>query len=208
MTLTLEEKMKKASNYYLGLFILILFFLISGCAGPQTSVLKLNYEPVAKTRNSTSPPSNVKLSYFQDVRDGKNTPEIIGHKEAAFGVSMGDVKVEKPVSEIIYNAFKSELIQNGYSIVNAGEDITITGKILQFRVGTNVTALYWDVYGEMNIEIDVIKQNGKTTKVGPYYAKNVERTYAFPSEAIMERVLLASLKEVAGKFLADKDFAN
>lgn len=188
--------------------MLISFFLISGCVGPQTSVLKLNYEHVAKTKYMNSSLSNIKLNHFQDVRDRKNEPEIIGHREAAIGMSMGDVKVERPVSEIVHNALRSELVHNGYSIVNAGEDIAITGKISRFWVGTNVTALYWDVYGEINVEIEVIKQNGKTTRIGPHYAKNVERTYAFPSDIIMERVLLASLKEVIGKLLSDNDFAD
>ena len=45
---------------------------------------------------------------------------------------MGDGKVERPIFEIIHNAFSSELMQNGYHIVNTGEDFTITGKILTF----------------------------------------------------------------------------
>ncbi len=200
--------MRKAGNYYSGSLMLILFFLISGCAGPQTSILKLNYEPVAKTRNNTSPLPNIKLTYFQDARDRKNEPEIIGHREAAFGMSMGDVKVERPVSEIIHNALRSELTRDGYNVVNAGEDITMAGRILRFWVGTNVTPLYWDVYGEINIEVEVMGQNAKTVKATPYYAKNIERTYVYPGEAIMERVLLASLKEVIGKIVSDRDFAK
>jgi len=145
---------------------------------------------------------------FQDVRYGKDKPEIIGHREAAFGVSMGDVQVERPISEIVHDAFSRELINNGYSIVNTDETFTITGKILTFWVGTDVTALYWDVYGEVRIEIEVKKANGEIIKIGPYYSKNIERTYTNPSVPIMERVLLASINEVIRKILSDKDFAK
>jgi uncharacterized lipoprotein YajG len=200
--------MKKTSNNYLHFSILTFFFLISGCASSGTSILKLNYEPLTNTKSTNSQASNIRLNYFQDARYGKSEPEIIGHREAAFGVSMGDVQVERPIIEIIYDAFSSELINNGYSIVNTGEDFTITGKILNFGVGTDVTALYWDVYGEVRIEIEVKNANGDTTKIGPYYAKNVERTYTNPSVPIMERVLLASLNEVIGKILSDKEFAK
>jgi uncharacterized lipoprotein YajG len=198
--------MKKTSNNYLYFSILTFFFLISGCASSGTSILKLNYEPLTSTKSTNSPASNIRLNYFQDARYGKSEPEIIGHREAAFGVSMGDVQVERPIIEIIHDAFSSELINNGYGIVNTGEDFTITGKILNFWVGTDVTALYWDVYGEVRIKIEVKNANGDTTKVGPYYAKNVERTYTNPSVPIMERVLLASLNEVIGKILSDKEF--
>lgn len=198
--------MKKTSNNYLYFSIIILFLFTSGCASSGTSILKLKYEPLANTKSTNSLAPNIRLINFQDVRDGKNEPEIIGHREAAFGVSMGDVKVERPISEIIHNAFSSELIQNGYHMVNTGEDFTITGKILKFWVGTDVTSLYWDVYGEIKIEIEVKNTNGETTKVGPYSSKNIERTYTNPSVPIMERVLLASLKEVIDKILSDKEF--
>jgi len=200
--------MKKSTNKYLYFSIITLFLFTSGCVSFGTSTLRLNYESLTNTKSTNSPAPNIRLLNFQDVRDGKNEPEIIGHRQAALGVSMGDVQVERPIFEIVHNAFSRELMQNGYSIVNTGEDFTIAGKILNFWVGTDVTALYWDVYGEVRIEIEVENTNGETTKVGPYYAKNVERTYTNPSVPIMERVLLASLKEVIGKVLSDKEFAK
>jgi uncharacterized lipoprotein YajG len=205
---SLEKKMKKTSNNYLYLLISILLLFTSGCVSTGPSTLKLRYEPLANTQKPSSTVSNIKLIKFQDVRNRKSEPEKIGHREAAFGVSMGDVFIERPLSDIIHNAFKSELINNGYSIVNTGEDFTITGKILNFWVGTDVSTTYWDVYGEVRIEVEVKNANGDTTKVGPYYAKNVERTYTNPSVPIMERVILASLNEVIVKILSDKKFAQ
>jgi len=99
-------------------------------------------------------------------------------------------------------------MHRGYNIVTTGEDSTIPGKILNFWVGTDVTALYWDVYGEVRIEVEVKYATGETTKVGPYDARSVERTYVNPSVPIMERVALLSLNEVFGKILSDKGFAK
>jgi len=205
---SMEKKMKNTSNNYLYLLISTVLLFTSGCVSIGPSTLKINYEPLANTQKSNSIVSNIKLIDFQDARDEKSEPERIGHREAAFGVSMGDVLIERPLSDIINNAFRSELISNGYSIVNTGEDFTITGKILNFWVGTDVSMTYWDVYGEVRIEVEVKNANGDTTKVGPYYAKNVERTYTNPSVPIMERVILASLNEVIVKILSDKKFAN
>ncbi len=200
--------MKKRNNNYLYFSIITLILFTSGCVSYGISTLRLNYQPSINTKSSNSPAPNIKLNDFQDVRVGKNEPEIIGHREAAFGVSMGDVQVKRPIFEIIHNALSTELMQNGYSIVNTGEDFTITGKIFNFWVGTDVTALYWDVYGEVRIAIDIKNTNGEITQIGPYYAKNIERTYKNPSVPIMERVLLASIKEVIGKFLSDKEFTK
>ena len=199
--------MKNISKNYLFFVLISLLFFTSGCVNTGTSILSLNYKPLVAKLDTSSLQANIKLVNFQDFRDGISEPEIIGHRDA-LGVDMGDVKVERPIVEIINNAFSSELIHNGYNIVKTGEGFTITGKILNFWVGTDSTALYWDVYGEVRIEVEVINVNGETTKVGPYYAKNVERTYTDPSVPIMERVLLASLNEVFGKILSDKGFAK
>lgn len=200
--------MKKISDVYLYFSTIVCFLLTSGCVSTGPSVLKLNYKPSESIKSSDLQAQKIKLVSFQDARDEKDKPEIIGHREAAFGTSMGDVKVEKPISVTIYDAFSYELMQNGFKLVNTGEDLTITGKILMFRVGTDVTNLYWDVYGEVKIEIEIKNTKSESTKVGPYSARNVERTYTNPGVAIMERVLLASIKDVIKKILSDKDFVK
>jgi len=83
--------MKKSNNNYLFFLFMSLFLFISGCVNTGTSTLKLDYKPLASTEGSIALPLNIKHINFQDFRDSNKGPEIIGHRELPFGMSMGDV---------------------------------------------------------------------------------------------------------------------
>ncbi len=172
-------------------------FLLTACAGNIT--VKPDYQPQAKadTPLASVPALKIKLLNFEDKREQRTEAILIGHRQAAFGVPMGDVFSERPIFEIIRDAVKTELIRNGHSIVTDNEDILMKGEIRKFWVGTDVTALYWDVIGEVSIVIEVKRPTDKTSiLLGPYSGKNVERTYINPGEEIVTRVLIKSLEGV------------
>jgi len=50
---------------------------------------------------------------------------------------------------------KDWINKGGQSIVTDNEDFTMKGQILKFLVATDVTALYWDVIGEISIAVEV-----------------------------------------------------
>jgi hypothetical protein len=84
-----------------------------GCAG--TATLNLNYLPTAALDSplASVSPVKIKLLNFEDKRSGKVETILIGGRHAAFGVPMGDVYSEKPVFEIIRNAVKTDLGNDG-----------------------------------------------------------------------------------------------
>lgn len=161
--------------------------------------ININYKPSAPTKvpSASEAPLKVKLLNFADKQDKRLDPTWIGRRYAAFGVRMGDVYLFYPVSEIITEAVKSELLGQGYNIVTEDEDIVISGEILKFSVGTETTVLYWDVVGEVGVALEVKQpRSGITIPLGPYSSKKVERTYLNPCEEILQRVLEASLTNV------------
>jgi|GEM_PF-2474228 len=193
----------KAKYFYC--LIAALLLSTSGClsSGPSTLRFEDSLAPI-----TDQVASNIKLEMFQDVRTQKKGPELIGGKQAGLGLPVNDVSVARPIAEIIHNEFRRELTNNGYTNNNISDNFIITGKILNFWIGTDVTALYWDVYGEVQIEIEIRNTKGKSIKIGPYYAKNIERTYTGPSDTIMTKVILSSLNEVIKKILSDNDFTK
>ena len=191
---------------YLSLMALIVLgvspFLL-GC--PGTTMVKVDYSPTTGKKNllASIPPVKIKLLNIADRREGKGLT-LVGHREAAFGVSMGDVYSERPVFEIIQKAIQSEFISSGHTIVTEKEDFIIKGEIRNFWVKTDTTALYWDVIGEVSIVLEVIEPGAVSGVVlGPYSARKVERTYVNPSEAIMNRLLGASLNSVIQEMSSD-----
>jgi hypothetical protein len=163
--------------------------LLSGCGG--TATLKLGYKPSEGEKGllSSVPSKKIKLLQFSDNRKPQMESVKIGSREAAFSVPMGEVYTEQPVFEIVRDAVKTEFVRNGHLIVSDNEDIAIGGEIRAFSVGTSVTPLYWDVIGEVGVTLEA-KKAGNTSPVtlGPYEGKQVERTYLYPSVAIMEMV--------------------
>lgn len=177
--------------------IIPMIFLLTACAGNIT--VKPDYQPQTKadTPLASVPALKIKLLNFEDKREQRTEAILIGRRQAAFGVPMGDVFSDRPIFEIIRDAVKTELIRNGHSIVADNEDISMKGEIRKFWVGTEVTALYWDVIGEVSIVIEVKRSTDSTPiLLGPYSGKNVERTYINPSEEIVTRVLMKSLEGV------------
>lgn len=184
-------------------------FLLTACAGNIT--VKPDYQPQAKadTLLASVPALKIKLLNFEDKRDQRIEAILIGRRQAAFGVPMGDIFSERPIFEIIRDAVKTELIRNGHSIVTDNEDISMKGEIRKFWVGTDVTALYWDVIGEVSIFVEVkYPTAGMAISLGPYSGKNVERTYINPGEEIVTRVLIKSLEGVMLSMSSDPELVK
>jgi Uncharacterized lipoprotein len=178
----------------------IIVFL-TGCVGNMTVATDYNPQTKGDTPLASVPPLKVKLLNFEYER---SQPLMIGHREAAGGVPMGNVYSERPVPEIIRDAVKAELIRNGHSIVTDNEDISIGGEIRKFRVGTDVTAMYWDVIGEVSFAIEVKGSTSeKSGPFGPYTGKKVERTYLNPGESIVKSVLAKSLEDAMSSMSHD-----
>jgi len=189
------------------LFLLVFIAIsLTACAGNIT--VKPDYQPLpgADTPLASVPALRIRLMNFEDKRENRTEAILIGRREAAGGVPMGDVFSERPIFEIIRDAIRTELMRNGHSIVLDNEDISIKGEIRKFWVGTDVTMLYWDVIGEVSIAVEVKhRAAGTPILLGPYSGKNVERTYSNPGEEIVTRVLAKSLEGVMISMSSDRE---
>jgi len=193
------------------LFSVLSFIVIFLTACSSNITVKPDYQPQTKidTPLATVPASKIKLLNFEDKREPRTVAIMIGRRTAALGMSLGDIFSARPIFDIIRDAVKTELIRSGYSIVTDNEDFSMKGQILKFWVATDVTALYWDVIGEISIVVEVKRPTvGTPVLLGPYSGNNVERTYINPSGEIVTRVLDKSLEGVMSSMNSDPELVK
>lgn len=125
-----------------------------------------------------------------DIRDARANKGSIGSRKAAFGVSMGEIHLGRRVTEVIREALVDDLQIAGHPVVGSGADLTVSGRILKFHVRTDTTALYWDVVGDIEIELTVRRTGTPAAPVRNSFAcHQVERTYVWPGAKLVGRVL-------------------
>lgn len=143
----------------------------------------------------------VKLATVTDDRQEKGR---IGTREAAFGISMGDVHLGQKAAETMQQALSDDLLAAGYRVVETGQDLIAEGHLRKFWVRTDTTILYWDVVGDIEFELAVLPATQKKEPVEKTFTcHQVERTYLYPSATLLGKVLDACLADMMLKVRAD-----
>lgn len=143
----------------------------------------------------------IKLAGVTDERPDRGR---IGTREAAFGVSMGEVHLGQNVADAVAQALRDDLIAAGYRVVDSGQDLTAEGRLRKFSVRTDTTPLYWDVVGEIELELGVVPaQSARASARKTFACRQVQRTYAWPSATLLGKVLDACVAEVMTKVRTD-----
>ncbi len=153
--------------------------LLVGCTGHITvRIQQHEFQNVGAT-----PLAQVKVN---DLR----APGIAAsQREAAFGVPMGNVTFDPPEAKLVKNVMELELTklmkEKG---ITTKRDFSCD--MLEFGVNTNTTPVYWDVIGRIRL---VLKQNGKEYNLA---GTHTERTYVWPGETIIKKVVDESFKKI------------
>jgi hypothetical protein len=158
-----------------------------GCASSLT--LDIGYRPaeVKQTALGEIPAHRIQLGNFSNP--GGSTA-VIGERKAAFDTPMGSVLVTRSPGAIVRDAITTELRRAGHTIAETNPEFIVRGQVETFWVNTDVTPVYWDVVGEVRFTIEVLDQSlAKVIFTGSYRGTQVERTYLWPSEEILRRVL-------------------
>jgi len=128
------------------------------------------------------------------------TPGIAASKrEAAFGVPMGNITFDPPEARLVKNVLELELTklmkEKGIQTKR-----NFSCDMLEFSVNTNTTPLYWDVIGRIRL---VLKQNGKEYNL---FGTHTERTYVWPGETIIKKVVDGSVNKVIATVKVEVQF--
>ncbi len=128
--------------------------------------------------------------YLEPVRDGRPDKRRIGERFAAFGVSMGDVFFYRPVADYVREMIEAEILAAGNQLSGRGEGRAVSVEIQRFLVDTETTPLYWDINGAVELAISVASVDGAAPERRDHFScKANERTYIWPTEEIVSRVM-------------------
>jgi len=134
---------------------------------------------------------------------------LIGHKKAAFGVVVADVRTCRPFIDIVRSAITTQLETLGHQLVDQGADVTITGDIAVFQVTTSVSLSSWDAIGSLDI---TVKIDSSRTPLNPlirrYQAKHVSKTILGPSQEDFEKVMRDCLEDMQRQMVSDPEFSR
>jgi uncharacterized lipoprotein YajG len=141
----------------------------------------------------TKQSQQIKLVAFNDKRKERNR---IGERHAAFNVSMGDIYTNRDVASFITEAVQNELLASGNKLTDNPNDITVSGDVIKFWIWTDTTALYWDIIGEIEVNLNVVSPKSDKSHQKLYKAKSTKRTYVYPSQELVEEVVSETIKNL------------
>ena len=134
---------------------------------------------------------------------------LIGHKKAAFGVVVADVRTTRPVIDVVRTSVTAQLEGAGHHLVDRNPDVVVTGEIAQFGVTTSINLATWDAIGSLDVILEVQNVTGtgaKTTR--RYQAKHASGTPLGPSQKHFEQVMRACLEDMQRQMACDEELGD
>ena len=121
----------------------------------------------------------------------------IGEREAAFGVSMGDVFASRSVPAYLQEAVSDDLRGQGHRVVEEGPGDVLTATVTRFWLHTDTTPLYWDVVAEIELRVAVASETPDlVVDEQAISCRSEDRTYVYPSARLMQKVLLECMGDL------------
>ena len=189
-------------------FAWVLLLFAGGCAGPQNVLVNLGpYEPQhAEGANPAAPRGTVRIEPVRDAR-ARAVGSLIGQRTTIGNISMGDVEMSPPPTDVMAQLLRTEFTQMGYRVVNSAQQFTVGAQLGEFQVMTPATAMYWDINGSIMLGVTVTAPDGKKRDAS-YVAACTDRTYVYPSEEIIGKVVAGCVRDIGAKLRGDAALAR
>lgn len=160
-------------------------------------------KPRAEQHAASQPARDTAKIKITGITDRRTDKGRIGTREAAFGVSMGDVYLGRNAVAVLQEALADDLLAGGYRVVESDPDVTVQGTLLKFWVRTDTTILYWDLVGEIELQLAIQGTNGALMHKD-YSCHQTDRTYVWPTTKLMGHVVDACVAELMVKVRSDE----
>lgn len=182
-------------------------FILAACAGVRDITVAIPPHMTSRAASALAsvPPTRIELREIRELQGTGLLPGRIGERKTLGNISMGLVSVSPPVGPLLTDMLRAELLAAGHRMANGDPKVTITGEVRRFALRTDVTSLYWDVIVDAAVVVTATAHARSETR--DYTARCTERTYAWPSEEVIARVVRACIEDVARQFRDDREIA-
>ena len=154
-------------------------------------------------------PIRFQVGEFCDGRTSPQTGNFIGHSKAAFGVIITDVRILRPVIDIVRAAVAQQLQVMGHQLVDKDADVSMSGEVAEFGVMTSLNLSSWDAIGSLDVILEVQLATGTDAKIIRHYkAKHVSKTVLGPSDVNFEQVMRACREDMQRQMASDAELAR
>lgn len=167
--------------------------ILVGCASSNIVVKLPSPKP--------SPPFEAQMTAKVTVNDLRSPGVAASTRQAAFGVPMGNVTFDPPERQLVKDTLERALAPRQPS-EGIPSGMAYVCDIVEFGVNTHATALYWDVVGVIRL---TLRHNGREQAL---FATHTERTYVWPGEAVIRKVVEESLRKIGQEFAATEGRAT
>ncbi len=177
-------------------------------SGPGTAHVQLKPYVAMPAGRAGEIPSrgSVRFGPLRDARrDSVGT--LIGERTTLGNISLGMIEIQPPPAEALSQVLKAELAAVGFASTTDESAARVEGKVTKFLVTTPATALYWDINGVVELELDAQGRSARKHE-GRYTASCTDRTFVFPSDDLIGSVVTSCLKEIGAKLRKDAALAG
>jgi hypothetical protein len=183
-------------------------FSVAACAsGPGNVVVSMQpYAPPAAANAAAPKAATVRVDAVKDARP-EAVGGFVGERKGLGGMSMGSIELQPRPAELVGQLLVAELKQMGYDVTASNPQLTVAAQLLKFEVATPATAVYWDVNGTVEIALVATGENAKKHEAR-YGATCTDRTYVWPSEELIGKVVAACMSSIADKVRNDAALAS
>jgi hypothetical protein len=154
-------------------------------------------------------PVRFRMGDFRNLGTDSPSADLVGHKIAAFGVIVADVRTCRPFIDVVRSAITVQLETDGHHLVDRDADVIITGDLAEFWVTTSISLSSWDAIGSLDITLKFHSSSPPHDLLTRrYQSKHVSKTLLGPSREDFEQVTRACLEDMQNQMASDEKLRN
>jgi uncharacterized lipoprotein YajG len=198
----LEGQMKNIIRNFT--FALALGLVLSACAF-STANVDLAYKPTAGSKSPLSTVKPLKIALLVEDQRPVAERESIGNKRNGFGSITAQVKSKSDVLTVLSDALRTELSNNGHTVVGKESLYDVLLRVQLKRYWTDTVIHFWDVelVGTINSDFVLGKGDADKAVLSQPGQGSFRESRQLVTESAYESVLNGALSEFIRNFSRD-----
>jgi len=183
----------------------IILLSVSGCAF-TTATVDLNYTPEATRKSPLETVSPIRVAVKVEDQRAADEQDRVGVKKNMYGMVTAPVLSNSQVTQVIYDALKLELENNGHKIVSAdAEEMNVTMSVHLTKYWSQPRIHFWDVemLATVSSDIAIIRSRDKDTLCSKKITGTFRQSFQIADDSAYPVVLNGALGEFVRNFSLD-----